>query len=152
MNNSFRRLRLNTTGRLHRPGAVCHPAGSRQKKACPVTAPGYLWPWPGAAFPPSARPPHPQALGQHPQPPPPPPATGWRSDGPASRCGRGGGAAGHPRHGISSAKNGSADSGGLKIDPTKSTSLPFFAPKGAPLIFRQVLKKSRRSNKYFERY
>ena len=51
-------------------------------------------------------------------PTPPPPPTGYTSQpatGPASRCG--GGAPGHPRHGISSAKNGSADFGGLKIDP-----------------------------------
>ena len=40
-NNSFRRLRLDMTGRLHWPGAICHPAGGRRKKARPATAPGY---------------------------------------------------------------------------------------------------------------
>ena len=76
-------------------------------------------------------PPPPQALGRHPPSawpappapgrPPPPLATGRRSAGPAGA----GGAPGHPRHGISSAKNGSADFGGLKIDPPKSMSLQF---------------------------
>ena len=89
--------------------------------------------------------PPPQALGLHPlapgrhSPPPPPSAR----PGPASRCG---GTPRTPRHGISSAKNESADFGGLKIDPKKSTRLQFFAPKGAPFIFGPVLKKSRRSN------
>ena len=67
-------------------------------------------------------PPPPSAWPAPPAPGRPPP-----SDRPAqrwaSRCG--GGAPGHPRHGISSAKNGSADFGGLKIDPPKSTSLQF---------------------------
>ena len=101
--------------------------------------------------PPSARPapPPPSAWPAPPAPGRPPP-----SDRPAqrwaSRCG--GGAPGHPRHGISSAKNGSADFGGLKIDPPQIDESSIFAPKGAPFIFGQVLKKSRRSNEYFERY
>ena len=74
------------------------------------------------ASPPSARP-------APPPPQRPPPATGRRSAGPASRCGGGGGAPGHPRHDISSAKNGSADFGGLKIDPTTPTSFPFLHQK-----------------------
>ena len=41
VNNNFRRLRLDMTGRLHWPGAVCHPAGGRWTKARPATAPGY---------------------------------------------------------------------------------------------------------------
>ena len=73
-----------------------------------------------AASPPSARP------GNHPPPQRPPssdrPAQRWPSQ-PVR------GAPGHPRHGISSAKNGSADFGGLKIDPTKLTSLPFLHQK-----------------------
>ena len=126
------------TGRLHWPGAVCHPAGSRQKKARPATctAPGYPWPWPGAASP------HP--LGR---------LTPKRSAGtpsaplqrPAGAAltqpdGAGGGAPGHPRHGISSAKNGSADFGGLKIDPTKSTSLPFLHQKVRHLFLGRCWK------------
>ena len=37
VNNSFRRLRLDMTGRLNWPGVVCHPAGGRQTKARPAT-------------------------------------------------------------------------------------------------------------------
>ena len=73
VNNSFRSLRLDMTGRLHWPGAVCHPP--------PLPAIRDL---DRAPSPPSARPP-PQALR-----PPPPPATGRRSAGPAGRCGGGG--------------------------------------------------------------
>ena len=77
-------------------------------------------------------PPPPQALGRHPPPsawpapqrPAPPLATGG-----AQPAGAGGGAPGHPRHGISSAKNESADFGGLKIDPQKSTRLQFLHQK-----------------------
>ena len=97
-----------------------------------------------AGTPPPSAWPAPPAPGR-----PPPLATGRRSAGPA---GAGGGAPGHPRHGISSAKNGSADFGGLKIDPPQIDESSIFAPKGAPFIFGQVLKKSRRSNEHFERY
>ena len=40
----------------------------------------------------------------------------------------------------------------LKNRPPKIDESSIFAPKGAPFIFGQVLKKSRRSNEYFERY
>ena len=91
----------------------------------------------------------PSAWPAPPAPAPPPsdrPAQRW-----ASRCG-GGGAPGHPRHGISSAKNGSADFGGLKIDPPKSMSLQFLHQRVRRLFLGRYWKKSRRSNKYFERY
>ena len=90
----------------------------------------------------SAAPPPPNARPAPPAPAP-PLATGRR---------QGGGTPGHPRHGISSAKNGSADFGGLRIDPPKSTSLQFLHQNVRRLFFGQVLKKSRRSNEYFERY
>ena len=41
---------------------------------------------------------------------------------------------------------------GLKNRPQKIDEFLIFAPKGAPFIFWQELKKSRRSNEYFERY
>ena len=86
-------------------------------KARPAAAPGYPWPWPGAASP-QALSRHPLAPGRHP-PPAAPLATGRAQSAGA------GGAPGHPRHGISSAKNESADFRGLKIDPQKSTRLQF---------------------------
>ena len=63
-----------------------------------------------------------------------------------------GGTPGHPRHGISSAKKRKCWLWGLKNRPPKIDESSIFAPKGAPFIFGQVLKKSRRSNEYFERY
>ena len=97
-------------------------------------------------------PPPPQALGRHPPPsarlPPPPLATGRRSAGPASQCG--GGAPGHHRHGISSAKNGSADFRGLKIDPqnrrvfnfcTKRCAVYFWAGIEKITAIERILRK-----------
>ena len=100
-------------------------------------------------------PPPPQALGRHlpPQRPaaPPPLATGRRSAGPASRCG-GGGAAGHPPSWHQLGEKRKCWLWGLKNRPLKIDESSIFAPKGAPFIFGQVLKKSQRSNEYFERY
>ena len=83
--------------RLHWSAAV-YPAGGRRTKARPAAAPGYPWPWPGAASP--------QALGRHPPPPqrlagtpsarPPPPPSDRPAQRWASRCGRGGGGARTP--------------------------------------------------------
>ena len=88
-------------------------------------------------------PPPPQALGRHPPPPPQHPA-GTPSDRPAQRWPSqpvgGGGAPGHPCHGISSAKNGSADFGGLKIDPLKSMSLQFLHQKVRRLFLGRYWK------------
>ena len=104
-----------------------------------------------------APPPLPQALGRHPPPPAPgrppsdrPPPPPQRPAGPSQPV-RGGGSPGHPRHGISSAKNESADFGGLKNRPPKIDASSIFCTKRCAVYFWQVLKKSRRSNKYFER-
>ena len=117
-----------------------------------------------------ARPPLPAIRDLDRAPPPPkrsagpPPPSAWPapqrpaasppSDRPAqrwaSRCG-GGAAPGHPRHGISSAKNGSADFGPINRPP-KSMNLQFLHQRVRRLFFGQVLKQSRRSNEYFERY
>ena len=135
MNNSFRRLRLDMTGRLHWPGAVCHPAGGRRTKARPATAPSCPWPWPGAASPP-----HP--LGRLPpsaRPPPPPPNDRRRNAGPASRC-AGGGRQDTPVMASGSAKNGSAYFGGLKNDPTKPASLQFLHQKVRRLFLGRYWK------------
>ena len=88
--------------------------------------------------PPSARPAPPSA---RPAPPPsarPPPPPSDRP-GPDSRCG---GAPGHPRHGISSAKNECADFGGLKIDPQKSTRLQFLHQKVRRLFLGRYWKNN----------
>ena len=98
--------------------------------------------------PPSARPAPPSA---RPAPPPQRPAAPPPSDrpGPASRCGGGGGAR-TPRHGISSAKNESADFGGLKIDPqnrrvfnfcTKRCAVNFWAGIEKITAIERILRK-----------
>ena len=87
--------------------------------------------------PPSARPAPPSA---RPAPPPsarPPPTL---ETGRAQPAGAGGGAPGQPRHGISSAKNESADFGGLKIDPQKSTRLQFLHQKVRRLFLGRYWK------------
>ena len=90
--------------------------------------------------PPSARPALPSA---RPAPPPPPqrPATPPPSDrpGPASRCG-GGGAPGHPRHGISSAKNESTDFGGFKKGPQNRRVFNFYTKRCAVYFWAGIEK------------
>ena len=105
-----------------------------------------------------APPPPPQALGRHPPPSawpappapgrPPPLATGRRSAGPAGAVG---GARTPPSwHQLGEKRK--CWLWGPKNKPPKIDESSIFAPKGAPFIFGQVLKKSRRSNEYFERY
>ena len=74
--------------------------------------------------------PPPPAPGRHPQRPAPPP-----SDRPAQ-----GGTPGHPRHGISSAKNGSDDFGGLKIDPQNRRVFNFCTKRYAVYFWTGIEK------------
>ena len=137
MNNNFRRLRLDMTGRLHWPGAVCHPAGSRRKNVPPghrsrlsVTLTGRrLLPIRSAASPPSARPP-----------PPPSAPSSDRLAQPADAGGGGGRRQDTPVM-ASARRKTEALTLGLKNRPHKIDESSIFAPKGAPFIFRQVLKK-----------
>ena len=77
-------------------------------------------------------------------------ATGRRSAGLASRCG-GGGRQDTPVM-ASARRKTEVLTLGLKNRPPKIDESSIFAPKCAPFIFGQVLKKSRRSNEFFERY
>ena len=89
--------------------------------------------------PPSARPAPPSAR--------PPLATGW-----AQPAGAGGGGARTPPWWHQLGEKRKCWLWGLKNRPPKIDASSIFAPIGAPFIFGQVLKKSRRSNEYFERY
>ena len=146
-------LALHSSSLARRRLAVCHPAATR-----PMAAGRRLARPPLPAIRDLDRaPPPPQALGR-PSPPsarPAPPAPG-RPPPPGDRPAPGG-TPGHPRHGISSAKNGSADFGGLKIDPknrrvfnfcTKRCAVYFWAGiekiKAIERILRKIFTKNMR--------
>ena len=101
----------------------------------------------GRRLPPSARPAPPSA-----RPPPPPSARpAPLATGRAQPAGAGGGGRTPPSwHQLGEKRK--CWLWGLKNRPPKIDASSIFAPEGAPFILEQVLKKSRRSNEYFERY
>ena len=100
-------------------------------------------------------PPPPQALGRHPLAPgrhPPPAPVRPLATGRAQPAGAGEGGARTPPSWHQLGEKRKCWLWGLKNRPPKIDASSIFAPKGAPFIFGQVLKTSRRSNEYFERY
>ena len=124
------------TGRLHWPGpsATLPVAAGRRPARPPLPAIRDLDRAPpppirSAASPPSTRPPPPPSA---------PTATGRRSAGPASRCGGGGARTPPSWHQLGEKRK--CWLWGLKNRSHKIDESSIFAPKGAPFIFRQVLK------------